>query len=46
MHDLPTVVIGGAGIGSAIGLLTHYGRTVTGDITPDAQIPDIPIASS
>ncbi|KIK40752.1 hypothetical protein CY34DRAFT_13489 [Suillus luteus UH-Slu-Lm8-n1] len=40
------LVIGGAGIGSAIGLLTHYGRTVTGDITPDAQIPDIPIASS
>lgn len=41
-----TVVIGGAGIGSAIGLLTHYGRTVTGDITPDTQIPDIPATSS
>ncbi|KAG2115203.1 uncharacterized protein F5147DRAFT_412688 [Suillus discolor] len=40
------LVIGGAGIGSAIGLLTHYGRTVTGDITPDAQIPDIPATSS
>ncbi|KAG1904100.1 uncharacterized protein F5891DRAFT_66381 [Suillus fuscotomentosus] len=40
------LVIGGAGIGSAIGLLTHYGRTVTGDITPDTQIPDIPATSS
>ncbi|KAG2158097.1 uncharacterized protein EDB93DRAFT_1077933 [Suillus bovinus] len=40
------LVVGGAGIGSAIGLLTHYGRTVTGDIAPETQIPDIPIASS
>ncbi|KAG2133915.1 hypothetical protein BD769DRAFT_498820 [Suillus cothurnatus] len=40
------LVLGGAGIGSAIGLLTHYGRTVTGDIAPDAQIPEIPIAST
>ncbi|KAG1749098.1 uncharacterized protein EDB91DRAFT_833930 [Suillus paluster] len=28
------LVLGGAGIGSATGLLTHYGRTVTGDIVP------------
>ncbi|KAG2041543.1 hypothetical protein BDR03DRAFT_856106 [Suillus americanus] len=40
------LVLGGAGIGSAIGLLTHYGRTVTGDLTPDAQIPETPIAPS
>ncbi|KAG0706354.1 hypothetical protein DFH29DRAFT_846116 [Suillus ampliporus] len=40
------LVLGGAGIGSAIGLLTHCGRTVAGDIAPDAQIPEIPIASS
>ncbi|KAG1819502.1 uncharacterized protein BJ212DRAFT_1445955 [Suillus subaureus] len=39
------LVLGGAGIGSAIGLLTHYGRTVTEDITPDVQIPETPIAS-
>ncbi|KAG2348559.1 hypothetical protein BDR05DRAFT_904108 [Suillus weaverae] len=40
------LVLGGAGIGSAIGLLAHHGRTVTGDVAPDAQIPEIPIASS
>ncbi|KAG1858362.1 hypothetical protein DFJ58DRAFT_658849 [Suillus subalutaceus] len=40
------LVLGGAGIGSAIGLLTHYGRTVTGDIMPDVQVPETPIASS
>ncbi|KAG2366816.1 hypothetical protein BDR07DRAFT_1395196 [Suillus spraguei] len=40
------LVLGGAGIGSAIGLLTHYGRTATGDTAPDARIPEIPVASS
>jgi len=40
------LVLGGAGIGSAIGLLTHYGRTVTGDVASNPQIHEIPIPTS
>ncbi|KAL4074678.1 hypothetical protein V8B97DRAFT_1732660 [Scleroderma yunnanense] len=32
------LVLGGAGIGTAVGLLTHYGRTLTGDPAPEIQI--------
>ncbi|KAH7889944.1 hypothetical protein F5I97DRAFT_1800459 [Phlebopus sp. FC_14] len=37
------LVLGGAGVGSALGLLTHYGRTLTGDPPPTIQIPEIPV---
>ncbi|OJA11491.1 hypothetical protein AZE42_07873 [Rhizopogon vesiculosus] len=43
--SIVNLVLGGAGIGSAIGLLTHYGRTVTGDVASNAQIHEIPIPS-
>ena len=33
------VIVGGAGMGSAVGLLTHYGRSVTGDPPPQAPLP-------
>ncbi|KAH9952202.1 hypothetical protein B0H21DRAFT_817917 [Amylocystis lapponica] len=37
------LILGGAGIGSAVGFLTHHARTVSGDPPPVVQIPDIPI---
>ncbi|GBE82447.1 hypothetical protein SCP_0408310 [Sparassis crispa] len=37
------LVLGGAGIGSAVGFLTHHVRTVSGDPPPKVPIPDIPI---
>ncbi|KAI0683636.1 hypothetical protein BC835DRAFT_1409359 [Cytidiella melzeri] len=33
------LVLGGAGIGSAVGLLAHYGRAVSGDRPPVVEIP-------
>jgi len=30
------LILGGAGLGSAVGLLTHYGRTISGD--PPAKV--------
>ncbi|KZT65478.1 hypothetical protein DAEQUDRAFT_801426 [Daedalea quercina L-15889] len=36
------MVLGGAGIGSAVGLLAHHARTVTGDPAPIVRVPDIP----
>jgi len=36
------LILGGAGIGSAVGLLTHHARTVTGDPAPVVRAPDIP----
>ena len=36
------VILGGAGIGSAAGLLAHYARTVTGDPAPTVRVPDVP----
>lgn len=38
------VILGGAGIGSAIGLLAHHGRTVTGDPAPRVRIPENPVS--
>lgn len=40
----PIVILGGAGIGTAVGLLTHYGRTVTGDPAPKIQITEISVS--
>ncbi|KAG9318121.1 hypothetical protein JVU11DRAFT_188 [Chiua virens] len=40
------MVLGGAGIGSSIGVLTHYSRTLTGDPSPPAQVPEIPTPST
>ncbi|KAI0665061.1 hypothetical protein C8Q70DRAFT_27978 [Cubamyces menziesii] len=36
------LILGGAGIGSAVGLLAHHTRTVTGDPAPKVPVPDIP----
>ncbi|KAL7283186.1 hypothetical protein ACG7TL_002612 [Trametes sanguinea] len=36
------LILGGAGIGSAIGLLAHHARTVTGDPAPKVPVPEIP----
>lgn len=37
------VVLGGAGLGSAIGLVAHYARTVSGDPPPKVEIPSFPL---
>ncbi|KAF8126529.1 hypothetical protein EV363DRAFT_1174107 [Boletus edulis] len=39
------LVLGGAGIGSSIGVLTHYGRTLTGDPSPPVEVPEVTISS-
>ncbi|KAL1947579.1 hypothetical protein VTO73DRAFT_13303 [Trametes versicolor] len=36
------LILGGAGIGSAVGLVSHYARAVTGDPAPTVPVPDIP----
>lgn len=36
------LVLGGAGIGTTVGLLAHYGRTLAGDPSPRIQVPEIP----
>ncbi|KAI0637230.1 hypothetical protein C8Q77DRAFT_555653 [Trametes polyzona] len=36
------LILGGAGIGSAVGLIAHYARTVTGDPAPTVPVPEIP----
>jgi hypothetical protein len=36
------VILGGAGIGSSVGLLTHWGRTLSGDPPPRVEIPGLP----
>ncbi|RDB21017.1 hypothetical protein Hypma_011406 [Hypsizygus marmoreus] len=38
------LVLGGAGLGSGIGLLTHYGRSLTGDRPPKTQLPVLPFS--
>lgn len=35
------VILGGAGIGSAVGLLAHHGRSLFGDPPPPARIPGL-----
>ncbi|KAG6333824.1 hypothetical protein ID866_5256 [Astraeus odoratus] len=37
------LVLGGAGVGTALGLLTHHGRSITGDPAPEVHIPEIPV---
>jgi hypothetical protein len=41
LHSIPSVVLGGAGLGSSFGLLTYYGRSL---ISPGEKT-DIPVAS-
>ncbi|KAJ3554613.1 hypothetical protein NM688_g3011 [Phlebia brevispora] len=38
------LILGGAGIGSSVGLLTHYGRSLSGDRPPAVPIPNLPPA--
>lgn len=33
------VILGGAGIGSSVGLIAHYGRTIFGDPVPPSSVP-------
>ncbi|KAN0075491.1 hypothetical protein V8E55_011514 [Tylopilus felleus] len=40
------LVLGGAGIGSSMGVLTHYGRTLTGDPPPPVQVPEVIVSST
>ncbi|KIM57101.1 hypothetical protein SCLCIDRAFT_1219784 [Scleroderma citrinum Foug A] len=42
--SIQNLILGGAGIGTAVGLLTHYGRTVTGDPAPKIQITEISVS--
>src|ERR1700722_352658 len=37
------VILGGAGIGSSVGLMVHYGRTVSGDPPPKIALERRPI---
>lgn len=39
------LILGGAGIGTALGLVTHHARTLTGDPAPKIQITEIPVPS-
>ncbi|KAI6043036.1 hypothetical protein EDC04DRAFT_824505 [Pisolithus marmoratus] len=39
------LVLGGAGIGTALGLVSHHARTLTGDPAPKIRIPEIPVPS-
>ncbi|KII88924.1 hypothetical protein PLICRDRAFT_590247 [Plicaturopsis crispa FD-325 SS-3] len=39
------LVLGGAGLGSSVGLLTHYVRTLSGDAPPKVEIPTHPVVS-
>ncbi|EIN07678.1 hypothetical protein PUNSTDRAFT_120975 [Punctularia strigosozonata HHB-11173 SS5] len=43
---LAHLILGGAGFGSAVGLLTHYGRSLTGDHPPPTNLPEIPIPAA
>ncbi|KAI0721525.1 hypothetical protein C8T65DRAFT_735059 [Cerioporus squamosus] len=36
------LILGGAGIGSAVGLIAHHARTVTGDPAPKIRVPEVP----
>ncbi|EJF62436.1 hypothetical protein DICSQDRAFT_57746 [Dichomitus squalens LYAD-421 SS1] len=36
------LILGGAGVGSAIGLIAHHARTVTGDPAPTIPVPEVP----
>ncbi|CCM02860.1 uncharacterized protein FIBRA_04972 [Fibroporia radiculosa] len=41
--NIANLILGGAGMGSAVGLLTHYTRTVSGDPPPVVRVPDVPV---
>lgn len=45
-HLVSAVILGGAGIGSAIGLIAHHARTVTGDPAPTVPVPETPPLAS
>nr|VWO98723.1 Uncharacterized protein [Ganoderma boninense] len=40
------LILGGAGLGSAIGLIAHHARTVTGDPAPTVSVPESPPVAS
>lgn len=39
--NIVNLVLGGAGIGSSIGLITHYARSLAGDPPPKVIVPVI-----
>ena len=39
LNSFASVILGGAGIGSAVGLLAHYARSLTGDKPPVVEVP-------
>ncbi|KAF8797844.1 hypothetical protein BYT27DRAFT_7218652 [Phlegmacium glaucopus] len=43
--SIVNLILGGAGLGSGIGLLTHYGRTITGD-SPQVEVIALPEPTS
>jgi hypothetical protein len=38
LHCLLIVILGGFGLGNAVGLLAHYGRTLSGDPPPKVNL--------
>jgi len=41
-HTIFLVILGGAGIGSSVGIVAHNARTVLGDRPPEFAIPSLP----
>ncbi|KZT11517.1 uncharacterized protein LAESUDRAFT_783808 [Laetiporus sulphureus 93-53] len=39
--SIVNLILGGAGVGSAVGLLAHHARTISGDAAPKVRIPEI-----
>jgi hypothetical protein len=40
------VILGGAGVGSAVGLIAHHARSLSGDPPPTVAIPEVPIPAA
>ncbi|KAH9484180.1 hypothetical protein JR316_0003660 [Psilocybe cubensis] len=40
--NIVNLILGGAGLGSTAGLLTHYGRTISGDPPAKIKAPPVP----
>ncbi|TFK55023.1 hypothetical protein OE88DRAFT_989792 [Heliocybe sulcata] len=39
--NVVNLILGGGGLGSSVGILAHYGRTLSGDPPPRIVLPDI-----
>ncbi|KIK95848.1 hypothetical protein PAXRUDRAFT_11183 [Paxillus rubicundulus Ve08.2h10] len=43
--NVVNLILGGAGIGSSIGLVTHHTRNLMGDTPPIVKVPELPVPS-